>query len=111
MPCVSAAWSGMTCANFTNAFPAGSNVNQSLQNPVYSSTYGASAISQLNSTWQQLGHTGNSPCVTDMTNYMNSNNSVTTKRYLPNAEMPSECFNPVAVNFLTAPSKERSDLP
>jgi len=100
MPCVSAAWSGMTCANFTNAFPAGSNVNQSLQNPVYSSTYGASAISQLNSTWQQLGHTGNSPCVTDMTNYMNSNNSVTTKRYLPNAEMPSECFNPVAVNFL-----------
>ncbi len=35
-----------------------------------------------------------------MLNYMNSNNPMTTKRYLPNAEIPSICFNPVAANFL-----------
>lgn len=99
-PCVSTVFAGKTCANFSNAFPAGTNINQALQNPLYSSTYGASAQSQLNSTYALQGGTGNSPCVTDMLNYMNSNNSVTTKRYLPNAEVPSECFNPVAVNFL-----------
>lgn len=110
-PCISAAFAGMTCANFQQAFPATTlntttgqqtptNYQQVLQNPLYSSTYGASATSQLNSTWAQQGGTGASPCVTLLQNYMNSNNSVTTKRYLPNAEMPSICFNPVAVNFL-----------
>jgi hypothetical protein len=100
-PCISTAagWAGSTCASFAQDFPAGSNINQIVQNPLYSSTYGASALSQLNSTYQVAGGVGTSPCVRDLTNYMNSNNSTTTKRYLPNAEIPSECFNPVATNF------------
>ncbi|WP_176441553.1 TonB-dependent receptor [Granulicella rosea] len=101
LPCTSTYFAGQTCANFLASFPAGSNPNQVLQNPVYSSTYGATAISQLNSTYAQQGGTGTSPCVTALTAYMNSNNAATTKRYLPNAEIPSNCFNPVAVNFLS----------
>jgi hypothetical protein len=102
LPCTSTYFAGMTCANFSADFLPGSNLNQIVQNPLYSSTYGATAISQLNSTYQQQGGTGTSPCVTAMTNYMNNStaNAATTKRYLPNAEIPSMCFNPVAVNFL-----------
>jgi hypothetical protein len=102
LPCTSAYFAGMTCANFLDNFPAGSNPNQVVQNPLYSSTYGASAASQLNSTYQQQGGVGTSPCVTELSNYMNNAtvNTATTKRYLPNAEIPSICFNPVAVNFL-----------
>jgi outer membrane receptor protein involved in Fe transport len=100
LPCVSPVFAGQTCANFAASFPAGSNVNQILQNPLYSSTYAASAQSQLNSTYQLAGGTGNSPCVNLLQSYLNSTNAITTKRYLPNAEIPSACFNPVAVNFL-----------
>jgi Carboxypeptidase regulatory-like domain/TonB-dependent Receptor Plug Domain len=100
LPCTSTYFAGMTCANFLGNFPAGSNPNQVVQNPLYSSTYGASAQSQLNSAWVQSGGSGTSPCVTELANYMNSNNQATTKRYLPNAEIPSICFNSVAVNFL-----------
>jgi hypothetical protein len=102
LPCTSTYFAGMTCANFLGNFPTGSNPNQIVQNPLYSSTYGASATSQLNSTWHQQGGTGTSPCVTTLMSYMNNSaaNAATTKRYLPNAEIPSVCFNPVAVNFL-----------
>lgn len=102
LPCTSSYFSGMTCANFSAQFAAnaGVNYNQVVQNPLYSSTYAASATTELNSSYQQQGGTGTSPCVTLMAAYMATNNATTTKRYLPNAEIPSVCFNPVAVNFL-----------
>ena len=67
-PCVSAAFAGMTCANLLADFPAGTSANAAVQNPLYSSTYGATAMSQLNSTYQQQGGVGTSPCVTLLAN-------------------------------------------
>lgn len=111
-PCISTnqGYSG-SCATFVEDFPAiAANpvmTNLSLKNPMASSTYSSSATSALNAAWGQSGNTGNSPCVQALTNIMKSlsgttvvnGTSYTNDEYLPNAEIPSVCFNPVAVNF------------
>jgi hypothetical protein len=103
-------WSGSNCANFEDAFPAititgtypnlvetPTNYQQSLENPlsVLNSEL-STATTQLNST----PGANAAKCVNDLKTYMNTNNPITTARYLPNAELPVECFNPVAVTFL-----------
>ncbi len=95
--CASPQFAGKTCATFGEDFP-GVNVNQALKNPLYSSTYSSTVTSQLNAAWTLAGNTGISPCVTLLNSVMNSLPSPYNK-YLPNAEIPTVCFNPVAVNF------------
>jgi len=113
-PCSTAyfAQMGYTCASFladfypaSSAPPPGSNLpNTQVHNPLYSSTYGTTAIAQLNSTYAQQGGTGTSPCVQTLMNIelqpnpQNANKAYGTE-YMPNGELPSVCFNPVAVAF------------
>lgn len=104
-PCISTQFAGMTCASFNEDFklPPGAGITtptslNSARNPFYaSSTYLGSAQSEIASTWAAQGGTGNGPCYA----LLQSLAAVTaTKEYLPNNEIPSICFNPVAVNFL-----------
>ncbi len=102
--CVSSQFAGMTCANFATDFkpippgttpPAGTptSIQNLVYNPVVATSntvYGTipnTAITQLQSTWQAEGNTGTSPCITLLKSLNNS--------YLPNAEVPSICFDPV----------------
>jgi len=88
-PCVSAAFSGRNCASFTQdydptALAAGT---VGLRSPVSASNqYNASATTEL------LTQPNGAACIALLA-------SATTK-YLPNAEIPDLCFNPVAVNVL-----------
>ena len=91
--CVSPQFAGMTCASFAGDAVAGASVSTLVYNPVIAtsnSSFGTQpniAISQLQSTWLATGHTGTSPCVTLLVGLGNS--------YMPNAEVPSVCFDPV----------------
>jgi hypothetical protein len=87
-PCVSSQFAGMNCASFVEDFPGAPQ----LKNPFYTASYVGSATSIQNAAWAQAGNSGTSPCVTLLgTTYRT--------QYLPNGEIPSVCFNPVAVNF------------
>ena len=97
-PCTSSQFAGHNCATFVEDYPGATGsaaiANASLKNPMYSSSTAPIAISQLNSAWVQAGNTGTSPCVTLLKSLASPYN-----KYLPNAEVPDVCFNPVAMNF------------
>jgi hypothetical protein len=96
--CVSTQFAGMTCASFAGDVKAGQAISTLVYNPVVAtsnSSFGTMpniAISQLQSTWLATGHSGTSPCVTLLVSLNNS--------YLPNAEVPSVCFDPVIQNVI-----------
>jgi hypothetical protein len=101
-PCVSAVFQGQTCATFLEDFQntasyAGALAGTAgLRNPLYANNSNlAQAISEINSTYAAQGGTGTSPCITAL-----SASLVTYKEYMPNAELPSVCFNPVATTAL-----------
>ena len=94
--CSSTQFAGMTCASFVEDFPA-PNVGAEVRNPLYAnSTYLASATSEIQSTYFAQGGTGVSPCYALLQSLLLTS---ATKEYLPGDELPSICFNPVAVNF------------
>ena len=101
-PCISAQFANMTCASFAALFPQDSATQAGIaagttgiKNVLGSSnTYAATALSGLQSTWAQSGNSGTSPCVALLNGLAN------TLRYMPNGEIPSICFNPVAVQVL-----------
>jgi hypothetical protein len=103
-PCISPVFAGLNCASFAEDFQtvAGGPAEIAagtggLRNAVYSgSSYLQSAISEINSTYAQQGGTGTSPCITELQTVI----AAGFKEYLPNAELPSVCFNPVATNAL-----------
>jgi hypothetical protein len=108
-PCSAASPSqfhGKTCADYTADFCyvtssiclAPVTTATAIRNPIY--TQGVTAISAQNAAWVQSGHTGTSPCVTDLTAYMNSQSTSSGQEHLPTPELPTECFNPVTVNFV-----------
>ncbi len=93
-PCTAAALAGGICASFAEDYAPG--VTPSLRNPVRSSTstftnMSSVATALFNTTYQVSGGTGISPCVTKLLKLPTT---------LPNAEVPSECFNPVSLNLL-----------
>ena len=97
----------MTCASFLEDFAvlpatlAGAATNTptaGLRNPLYASNSNlATAVSEINSTYAAQGGVGTSPCIT----VLNQALTGSSKEYLPFAEVPSVCFNPVANNALT----------
>jgi len=107
LPCISPQWAGKDCASFAGDFPAGTNLlTGGVTNPYYvSSAYAGQAISQIRSTGATMqGSTGiynAKQCDLDLANLANSPNASGTlsSEYLPNAEIPYECFNPVAFNL------------
>ena len=88
----------MTCASFASDAVAGASVATLVYNPVVAtsnSSFGTqpnTAISQLQSTWLATGHTGTNPCITLLVSLGLS--------YLPNAEVPSVCFDPTIQNVI-----------
>jgi hypothetical protein len=106
-PCSSAsAFPGMTCGNFTNDFcyvtsatcVSPVTLGTAMRNPIY--TQGVTAITAQNTAWQLSGHTGTSPCVTELTSYMNAQTTTTGQEHLPTPEIPINCFNPVTTAFV-----------
>lgn len=89
------AFPGQNCASFAADAAAGSNISNYLKNPLYNSTTGAIAKSAINTAYQVAGGTATSPCYTDLEQAL-----ISYGEYLPNAEIPSVCFNPVIENVL-----------
>ncbi len=97
-PCISTQFAGMTCASLATTVqyavkpPDPGKValgTAGVKNPIGSSnTYASSALQELNSTYAATGNIMYRNCVT----LLQSINLA----YLPNAEIPSECINPVA---------------
>lgn len=99
----SGAFAGHTCASFvedaeaqyTTANPTTTSdptYSKYLRNPLY--TVPSVATNALNTAYTQAGNSGTSPCVDLLQAAMAAHGE-----YLPYAEMPSECFNPVAKQF------------
>jgi len=106
LPCVSSVWSGKHCFSFAADYPAGGNlITSGLMNPYYpSNPYSGPAQSEIRSTAAtaagQSGIYNAKQCDIDLTTLANSASSSTlSASILPNAEIPYECVNPVAVNF------------
>jgi len=99
---------GKQCADFYEDFSqTGTAYGQKfVRNPIY--TGGATAANSLQTSYNIANgldpnqKTIASPCVTDLTAYMNANASSSTKaQYLPSTEYPTECFDQTAMNFIT----------
>ncbi len=111
-PCSSTGqFAGMNCANFSQDFhffgsagcPASGtssfvtatgqtcvNTYQAIKNPLVTTPTNASTF---NSAWTQAGNSGTSPCTALL-------KSLGTGEYIQTPELPTLCFNPVAVNFI-----------
>jgi hypothetical protein len=89
----SGAFAGDTCASFAeDADAAGATVSKYLVNPMYEQP--GVATTAFNAAYAQAGGSGPSPCIAIL-----DNAEKTYGEYLPYAEIPSECFNPVAQAF------------
>jgi len=106
-PCTSAQFAGFSqCASFAGDAANPSLIPTLIFDPAIQfsissgKTIAATAINQLNSTWVAAGNTlppgGNSPCVS----LLQSLGSANTTTYMPNAEVPSICFDPVVQNII-----------
>lgn len=116
-PCISAQFAGKTCASFTDVLaravkpPDPTSIAQAksgIKNPLGASNVdSASARSELQSTVIATGNPMYAQCITDLDALANPKVG-TPLNYMPNAEIPSECFNPVSVtvynNFLPLPN-------
>jgi hypothetical protein len=97
--CISPQFAGLTCASFAADAVAGASIATLVYNPIVAtsnSSFGTNpsvAIGQLQSTWLATGHTGTSPCLTLLGN-------LGAGGYMPNAEVPSPCFDPVIQNVI-----------
>lgn len=99
-------FAGMQCGNYVGDFcytlspacPAPVTMSTAVTNPVYKNS--SLAISTFNAAWQQAGNTGTSPCLTELTAYMNSQKTSSAQEHLPTPELPLNCFNPVTLGFI-----------
>jgi hypothetical protein len=100
-PCVSAVFQGQYCATFLEDFQNTSSYagavagTAGLRNPLYANNSNINVTSELNSTYAAQGGTGTSPCISTLSSAL-----VLNKEFLPNAELPAVCFNPVSTNVL-----------
>ncbi|MFC6646508.1 carboxypeptidase regulatory-like domain-containing protein [Granulicella cerasi] len=105
-PCVSSIWAGKTCASFAGDYPATTDFTKAgVANPFFktsSSSAGTQALvaiaqSQIASTAATAAGQaqGAQNCYDDLNNLVASS----SVRFMPNAEIPSECFNPVTQNL------------
>jgi Carboxypeptidase regulatory-like domain/TonB-dependent Receptor Plug Domain len=99
---------GMQCLNFAEDVK-GQGGYQALDNPEFpSATEGVTSTdtnNMLNSAWAQAGNTGQHPCIALLNQasvYASTHpylNGTTNSGYMPNAEFPAVCGNPVMANF------------
>ncbi|HEY4381653.1 MAG TPA: carboxypeptidase regulatory-like domain-containing protein [Acidobacteriaceae bacterium] len=113
---------GKTCGDFNAYMFSSNNTNlkasnssiPKITNPLQA-TAGSIAQDNINNAWLQSGHTGQSPCVTDLAlaqawegnNYLssppagnNSLNSYPSATGMPFDQIPVECFNPVILSII-----------
>ncbi|HZL29354.1 MAG TPA: carboxypeptidase regulatory-like domain-containing protein [Acidobacteriaceae bacterium] len=104
-------FAGMNCASFFDEIAtrdsSGNPTFTKLTNPESISSSSGNAASpidtenMLNSAWVQAGNTGQSPCVNDLLNAATwaaghpYYDGTLQSTYMPNAEFPTECLNPV----------------
>ena len=115
-PCTSPGpFTGMSCASFATEVPGVAPVTLGkFINPLeVGGTSGAQAqpsdaISMLTTAYQQAGGTGSPPCLAllnQAANYAANNlygGGKAQPTYLPNAEIPTACLNPVMLNVINA---------
>jgi hypothetical protein len=89
------AFPGQNCASFAADTPSGKTSSQFMKNPLYNTSYTPIVTSDLNTSYRVAGGNGTSPCLTELNAALN-----TYGEYLPYAELPSVCFNPVILNVL-----------
>ncbi len=89
-------FTGQICANFS-ADTTTAKLNSYLKNPLFDVGKGYLPIvnSVFNTSYAVAGGNGTSPCIAELTQAL-----AATGEYLPNAELPSVCFNPVIVNVM-----------
>jgi hypothetical protein len=113
-PCITPIYgAGATCAYFaSDVYSTMTNTFGKLLNPYVSSSNSGlqaqpqDAINMINAASVQAGGPANSPCLAllnSAANYAATHNYIDGKieaTYLPNAEVPSQCLNPVVTKFL-----------
>lgn len=103
LPCTSdGAFAGQNCANFDADQPANTATktytpSNWMKNPLYSTQYPGESV--FDTAYQVAGGTlapgAHSPCVIELSQALQ-----TYGEYLPNAELPSVCLNPVIMNVM-----------
>jgi len=90
-------FAGMQCASFAADVSGTHTINQTVLNPLYDQGKGYVPYvnSMLQTAWNVAGGTGTAPCISLL-------QPLATSKYLPNAEVPSACFNPVIENVMAA---------
>ncbi|WP_176441900.1 TonB-dependent receptor [Granulicella rosea] len=107
LPCSSAsAFPGLNCFNLTDLQPLSTTTglpthatNGLIHNPLWAGNPNSTpsiAISNFNTAWQVAGHTGTSPCVTELQGALTA-----YPTYLPTPEIPTDCINPVAAALIS----------
>jgi len=121
-PCITPAYpTGTDCASFvsevlennttpTTTDPFSTTYSKLLNPELISSGTNATpgnAEDNFNAAWQQAGNTGTSPCIAlldQVATYAANNQYFNTGKaqgtYLPNAEIPTQCLNPVIAGVL-----------
>lgn len=103
-PCITAFWAGQNCASYAGDYAAGANLlTGGLSNPFYAgNAYATQAGTEILSTAAtaagQTAPYNAKQCYTDLQSLANTG-TPSTEAYLPNAEIPYECFNPVVANI------------
>lgn len=102
------AFPGQQCGNYTADFcfvynaqtcPTPVTPATAVTNPVYKNS--SLAASTFTAAWQQAGGIGPSPCLTELTGYMNTKGfSSSQQEHMPTPELPINCFNPVTLAFI-----------
>src|SRR5665213_356613 len=114
LPCTSPGpFAGMDCASFLTDIVGLTNgavtFNKILNPELISSSSGNAASpldteNMLNSAWAQAGNSGQNPCINELVQagqYAATHNYYDGKlepTYMPNAEFPTNCLNPVVQN-------------
>jgi hypothetical protein len=113
--------SDVTAPNSAGVETAGKFVNPLDVTGTSNGATAATTVAQYNSAYAQAGGTGQSPCINLLNlaaTYAATNNYANTGKvqstYMPNAEMPIECLNPVMLslfNSTISPTNPQLNVP
>ena len=101
LPCVSAVFAGLNCANFLSDVQLGKVINpESLQGTGGNGASANDTDAMLNQAYHQAGgQQAQSPCVTELQAAYVSTAAAKQPTYEPNGEFPTNCLNPVILSL------------
>ena len=105
-PCSSSGpFAGLNCAVMDSGYDTKLGTlatNHIVVNPLYNrNNYPPIVTSMLQTAWNVAGNTGTSPCITLLQETYGTQ-PLNNTEYIPTAELPSVCFNPVIQNAMAA---------